>query len=210
MKNYLWVCAIGLTLTTSSSNADIVKVSGHMLPLITEELTPKISIPNCSNFYIVEWDGINNNEVMEEIKKVCKLVIDNFNSFLTEQNISKVKISDTIPWKISVISYDTNYRHLNDITYRFKDRSIKYTDDGEIKILLGYTNYNAKCSFIYNQIYKNNKINPKFITVLAHEMFHGLSFEFGILKNHPGSEIDKANKDEELALKFTKYLNLGI
>ena len=155
----------------------------QMTPLPSELLNKPISLPNCPVAKIVEWRGSKVDAgSIRIIDEVCKLVLTKMQILVYSTNIIS----------ISIIPNNDEIRNLNDSEYRFANR-VKHYKDGRLYRIKGYT------SRIHNHIFISS---DKFATVLAHELYHILSWNNGLYIN----DIE----DEKNAKMFTQQLGLGI
>ena len=76
-----------------------------------------------------------------------------------------------------------------------------YTNDGRLYTILGYTHYANNTIYIGNDVLNDDgSVNKKFVTVLAHELFHAMSWYH---------EITKPIDEEQTAKDFTEFLGMG-
>lgn len=197
--NYISIIFFSLFLSKSILADNPNKIYGYMHPLKSEMLKTPITLSHCKNVQIIEWEKTFDIKYVDIIDNTCKLVIDNFDIFIKTENIKYYSIPK-FSWNICLLPIDDQYRNMNDIFFRFKDRDKRILSDGSVVQIPGYTAHQLHDIFIYNQI--NDK---KFVIVLAHELFHALSWHNGIYKSHNGN---KNKADEILAIRFTKYLGL--
>lgn len=87
---------------------------------------------------------------------------------------------------------------MNDIKYRFYNRSMRFELTGLTRANIGYT-FNI-----------SNMNDPQFVVSFVHELFHAMSYHYGLFKNHPGNQSQKIARDEMYAEEFTLYCGLGV
>lgn len=141
-----------------------------------ELLTNSIYLTNkCQNVKIIEWRGSEINQSnISIIDDICNNSVINFEK---SNNVNNQNFN----WNISLIPIN-GIRSLND-----KNRI------NTNKPLLGWTSHEINITFVLSNLDHN-----KFNEVLAHELYHSLSFYY---KTYVDSSTD-----EELARKFTKFL----
>lgn len=188
-----------------------------MAPLPSEKLSQPIALTgSCKLVKVVEWRPTPNQESQTSINKksidilnfICKKVIKNFPKFIETQKYKlneELKLSQSLSlMPADLKNHGRDFRNLNDLTYRFKNRTKEYDENGNPYPIWGY--HQRASSFIYMRndvLNENGEINKGFEIVFAHELFHSLSWKFGIYQQHKG------NKDiieEEMARKFTMFL----
>ena len=184
MKNLLLILIL-LLLLSSSAQADTTFVT---LPLPTELLSKPVEL-DCGAT-IREWRGSRLTESrIERVNSMCSLVNEKFGPFVKELGYSP---SDApFYYSLSFIPYGKNYRDLNDIEYRFAGRA------GGTN-LTGYTVHEGR--YVFNISNPNDR---DFDVSFAHELFHAMSYHYGIHAQHEG-DVDMI--EENLARKFTKRL----
>lgn len=194
-----------ILLTTGLAVAS-PKLIGHPEPLPEEQLsTPHKLFDKCNKISIVEWRGsVPTIGALRLINTTCNNVVDKFYPFAREAGFSATKYV-TPTYSLALIPSGYRYRSLNDNFYRFRNRPLfcnKYgqvCQTGEALHLVGWTDHQHKIIFI-----GNNSLAPKFQTVLAHELFHVLSFESGVFEKHGSLIIE-----ENLVRRFTYKLGYG-
>ena len=153
-----------------------IKTPGHMEPFPEDKLSKPIYLTDrCSNVSIEEWSNKSKPDI-KKLSKLCNVAVNNFE-----------KQGKLFRWQLSFLPDGYCYRCLNDIEYRFIERSSRHYIDA-------YTTQTYRYSFLPNDL-KNKKFDLYFI----HELYHALSMFYGI--------YDKDN--EEKAWAFTRNLGLG-
>ena len=180
-----------------------------MTPLPNEELSQSLSLTNaCSKVNIVEWrqDGGPNEIAKNKLNAICNKVIGDFPRFFKNKEYNVTPI-ENFTQSVSIIPIDNGFRNLNDIIFRFSTRSfIEYDENGDLITILGYHQRATSFIYIYNQVLIDGKLNKQFRTVFAHELFHALSYQFGIFYQHDGN---KNETEEEMAQDFTEFMGYG-
>ncbi len=196
--------------------------STQMAPLQSERLkNPIVLTDRCKNVNIIEWrftPGImrstaptkKNIKILDDI---CNHVMKNVVKFVKSKNYS---LNDDISnFNTSVCIMPANLhrfgrspRNLNDIKYRFSTRSKSYTPDGRLYSIWGYYQRYNNHIYIRNDVLLNDGVtaNNDFKTTFAHELFHAISYYYGVYYQHNGN---KSGVEEKLAEDFTEYLGLG-
>jgi hypothetical protein len=183
------VFALSIALTAA---ADDARREGHMTPLPSERLSDPITM-SCG-VTIYEWRGGNTDR--DRVEKLCSLATDYFFPYLKMNGIEPVHQNE-FRWSMALLPQGYCYRCMNDTRYRFKGRPVN-------GFLSGYTSFTRRWIFMVGS---NN--HPDFNVTMVHELFHSMSEYYGVFANHPGSEQEKVNRDEELAEGFTEWLGLG-
>lgn len=199
-----------LTWTTIVSGAQV----GPMTPLYSEELPTSLGFSQeCQQVSIVEWrtDGSDQTSaqpsVIIQLDQVCQTVVKNFAKFIATQKEYQLSSKiDNFHQFLSILPINSKPRNLNDSESRFANRSKSLDENGEVIPVLGYHQRAASFVYLYNLIIIEGQLDAQFRTVLAHELFHALSYQFGIYQQH--SE-NKDQKEEEMAVKFTIWLGWG-
>lgn len=172
----------------------------YIEPLSFERIEPIQLSNSCSSVYIIESNGLTlSTDNVKVIDQTCQLSVESFNRFLKTKNIYT-----QIPKISAVISFipdGPGLRQLND-PFRFITGLIPVDKNGNIIKKYGYYHFNTKHIFLTNSI-----SSLKFFKMLlAHELFHAMSFQTKIIKNFPKPYYDF---DEKFAREFTDYLGLG-
>lgn len=202
------VLFITLLLGSQPTSADD-KIVDHIHPMKSELLKQPIHLKKCSGVDIIEWrpHPFLDSKIIDIIDDACKIAVEAFPKFLETQNLEPHPASP-FKWNLCFIPYDEEYRDLNDVSFRFKNRSKRFLADGSLVPIPGYTVHQLHDTFVYNKILNSDSsVNERFITIFTHEMFHAMSWHYGIFQRHVGN---KSLIEEKLAVSFTKFLNLGI
>lgn len=217
MSKYLIIPILLLLLAPSlSANQKIV---GHMAPLDDELLSPALTLKkDCAGVAIREWrPSVNKDNTQPSrraakmMSEVCNLAVDHFDKYVREKGYTPRSLAK-FRFNISLIPFDayddgTQYRNLNDISYRFAKRFRTIDQDGNPSHILGYTS-RAGDDYVYlrnDPLTPNWKENPRFKVVFAHELYHAMSFRYGVWDQMGGD----SNQEEEMAYGFTESLGLG-
>lgn len=188
-----------------------------MTPTESELLPEPIQLKECPSLTVREWRPTKGYEkstgpslrTIMTLNFYCRKATEKFPKFLKENKLKfstqngKFKISmSLLPFKKGREGF--NYRNLNDLTYRFKNRYSEYDSEGNPYPIFGYTSYTHNYIFIRNDVLTDNgETNPKFVQTFVHELFHAMSYHFRVYHNHKG-DIHAA--DEAYAVKFEEYL----
>lgn len=201
---------VAFLLTASTAVAS--PIAGHPEPLPEERLDPAINLfGRCFGVNIVEWRGSEpTDQALRLINLTCNTVVDNFYPFVQRAGFSAPK--HILPsYSLSLLPLNYRYRSLNDNSYRFRDRpkfcsaTAEVCRNGETPLpLVGWTDWDHQITFVRNDPIVYGQVNSKFQALLAHELFHVLSFESGVFNKHGSIIIE-----ENLARKFTRYLGYG-
>jgi len=195
----------------------IHRVPGHIAPLADELLAPPVELPDCPTVTIVEWRSTPdeeettspNDRAIAMLNTACKIVLERFPRFFAEMNISIQKplhsgvLMSLMP--ANADGYGSDYRNLNDLEYRFRDRS--RSSDGEEIALWGFYHRKTRRLFLRNDLLiSKNKVNNDARMIFAHELFHALSDIHGVFEHHCKG---RPSCDERLARLFTLKLGMG-
>lgn len=205
------VFAICLFLFSLPAHAD--RKIRQMEPVQAELLSPSLELTDCPGVRVVEWRPASgfekttgpNNKSLGIINKTCAQARQAFIPFLKRKGIRFNHSLHDFEQKVSLIPAiprygGSEYRNLNDISFRFSSRVRELDENGHPYPIWGYTNSGSKYIFVRGDVLLDNEmVNARFVTVFAHEMFHAMAFYFNI----PNAE------NENLAMEFTSYLNLG-
>lgn len=201
---FVWL-GTGVPATTDANSSYL------MTPLPEEKLTKSIFLSEkCAMVEIVEWRGrdeVGRQEEVADLDRICQRVVEKFPIFIKEKTDFKLPEDLSFSQLVSVIPGDDGFRNLNDVEFRFSTRSgIEYDENGEVMPILGYHQRATSFIYIYNLVRIKGKLNSQFRTVLAHELFHALSFKLGVFGQHTGN---KNEKEEEMAQQFTEWMGYG-
>lgn len=182
------------------------KVVGHPAPLPEERLDTSYTLTGqCSGVDIVEWQGVPSVQAIRVIDNTCNVMVDRFYPFVREMGYSASR-RVAPSYSLSLLSTSTSYRSLNDNYYRFRNRPLFCNKEGgrcrpgeQPLPLIGWTDRDIRAIFLMNSTEASN-----FQALLAHELFHVLSFESGVFEKHHSPIIE-----ENLARRFTIQLGYG-
>lgn len=217
---------VSLAIFSPESSAQEDPFIQDSAPLESELLSQPITLADCPGVKIIEWrptpfkNETNINEKSIKVaSKVCALAIKNFIPFVRSINryaFQTGELKQSLCLMPADDSDGTKARNLNDIKFRFANRPKTFGRRGVIRDVWGYTEYATnniylrndplviEYNFVNGQPVISYKVNPDFITVLAHEFFHAMSYQWGLYETH--EYINKAVEDEWLAVEFTDYL----
>lgn len=214
------IIATVIFLFSSSVQADDGKVYGHMDPLSNELLPISIKLPDCPGVEIIEWRPTPTQENQTSptekniklVNAVCKAGISNFFKFVKANHLkfknNEYEFNITVcimPAKLGF--YGEGYRNLNDHHFRFKNRERRYESDGSIMGVWGYTRYEPLSFFVRNDVLnKHGNLSSGFATTFVHELFHTLSYHYGVYDLLSNNRSVRDNKEEQLAIKYENYV----
>jgi len=204
----------GICVSTAAFANDSPYEKNHMEPFGSERLSSPISLTgNCANVVIVEWRPTPGRQVSTSpsdkaktaINETCELVVKNFKRFVLLQQYTVGSVnnfSQTISlMPADIQNHGSDLRNLNDFSYRFNSRYKELDEDGDVIPIWGY--HSRSTSHIY---IRNDALSSNFKTVFAHELFHAMSYQFGIFQQYSSNQTAT---DEKMARKFTQFIGLG-
>lgn len=208
MKGQIIIATICI-LFSNNALADDLFTQGLMQPRDVEKLSSPVVLDGlCSEVFIIEWrptPGLENYTSKSEksikiLNKVCNFAVRSFFKFINIHTINeKEKFSQTLclmPAEID--NHGQDVRNLNDINFRFSDRTKEFDENGIPYPIWGYHQRSAAYIYIRNDVQ-----SVEFKTVFAHELFHALSWQYGVYNRHYGNK-DKA--EERMARRFTRFI----
>ena len=206
--------ALGFAATSASASGD-ERIVGHIEPLPHELLPEPIQLEHlCGGVSIVEWrptrDIVSTSpskEGVAHIRHVCVLALSNVQRFARTRGL-KFRMPKQVEVKLSLMPADinfdgTSYRNLNDRDYRFKFRTAQ-----NVRYIWGFATDVGRIYMRNDPVYANRERNPYFATVLAHELWHAVSFQAGLYETLAETEPEREQLDEELAVAFTRFLGM--
>lgn len=192
-RNFL--LGIAAVLLTSSLALADGKIKGHIYPLPSEEMSPPLRL-SCG-VVIREWRAVPiTDAAKKKVDRLCTTAADYFVPFMRKHGykVSKADL-DGFYFQYSMIPNNSQYRNLNDIKYRFHDRSWTIP-------VWGWTDHVDEWVFMIGNFW-----NPLFDKVFVHETFHALSLKAGTFDQHPGEYYkDREHVDERLCQQFVREL----
>lgn len=207
-------------VSTSDILADS-KIQGPMIPLANEKLAQVLTLTGvCKDVKIVEWrptpgfalSTSYSANALQLLNQTCQKAVNNFYSFLIKEGWHLPK-KDNFAQSIALMPanlqrHGADYRNLNDSFFRFFSRTKEYDEDGDVIAIWGYQQRAINYIYIRNDVYLDDgkHFNSRFVTIFSHELGHALSNYYGVYSLHKGN---KNNADERLAVRFTKFLNVG-
>lgn len=199
IPNFLFLIFSLFFAPQPSPKVDYQASKGIMSPMPAEKLPQPIKLKGpCQGVSIIEWRGSSiDYKSVKVIQKTCKLAVTKFEKFIQTQ--PSYKLSEPVTnfdTQLCLLPLNSKPRNLNDIKYRFVRRVVK-------EDVWGYYQIVTDNIYIRNDPYIGNQVNPQFRRVLAHEIFHAMSYQYGISEQHSDDQ-----SEERLAEKFTRYLRL--
>ena len=179
-------------------------------PLPNELLAHPIHLTGyCKDVTIVEWRGVPiSPRALALVDSICNSSFLNFFTFMTEDKHYRFENKeDYFPVRnICFLPYLTNERRgLNDSSYRFSGRQRSYDNEGYLLPILGYTKKEPHYTFMMNNaLNDDDTVNRYFVIVLAHELFHSLSFYYHTHDRFYDNVFDRNARDEIFADQFTE------
>lgn len=201
-------------LFTSNVAADNPFTPGPMTPRAVEKLSNPIKLNDlCSEVTVIEWRptfGLEDStgqssKAIKLLNQVCNFAVKSFPKFINSHYDfanEEEKLSQSLCLMPADVNQDgQDVRNLNDVNYRFINRTKEYDENGIPFPIWGYHQRSTAHIYIRNDVF-----NTEFKTIFAHELFHAMSYQYGIYSQH---NDDRDEADEKLARKFTKFLGLG-
>lgn len=192
----------------------VAHAQDNMMPLKEELLEKPIYLnKNCSKVKIIEWKPSKgfikvtgaNNKTINFIAQICNETLKDFPVFISAKGYSfhQKDFTQTISILPARMDRDgSNFRNLNDVLFRFSDRSKEYDKLGRLYPIWGYFQSSTSHIYLRNDILNDDgTFNLNFKISLRHELFHALSFQYLIYEQHAGS---KNKVEEELAEQFSQ------
>ena len=179
-------------------------------PLKTELLAEPIHLTGvCKNIKIVEWRGTPISDgAAALIDSTCNSVLKNWFAFMTvDKHYSFETPIDTFPPRnLCLLPYRGNERRgLNDVEFRFLRSQRGYDGYGNPNRILGYTEKFKPYTYMMNDVLnEDGTANRQAVIVLAHELFHVLSYHYRIHDHFYDKEYDRSRRDEIFADQFTE------
>ena len=193
MRRISLAIALIISLVTASIPAQSQdKLTGHIMPLDSELLSPSIHL--ACGLTIKEWRGGPRDRA--RVESLCMLAIKSLDPYLKENHLEKIH-NRPFDWSASLLPWGKCYRCINDLDWRFRYRQARF-------LVTGYTSLSYQYTFTVGNIEHRN-----FDVSFLHEMWHAMSYYYGIYDNHPGDEAAKLIADEHLAVGFTQWLGFG-
>lgn len=162
-----------------------------MTPLPSETLKHPVHL-KCG-LVIREWRGDSTPSAagVAYLDRLCADGVRRFRPFLAARGIVvPPEAVAAFEWNESLIPDGYCSRCLNDRPGRFTSRFVS----GDV---WGYTHLRSRYSYLISDLRA-----PIFPKVFTHELFHALSMYTGVFAAHGGSDWDKVEADEQLAVEF--------
>lgn len=207
---YIIILLIITLFSKSSISSDYSDIE-DMKPLKNELLEQPIVLKDCHGLIIIEWRSTPdkklltspNSKSIKIINDICKLVFEKYPSFIKKEGYSFSKNhleaaagKSACLMPADIYDHGKDFRNLNDLNYRFKNRSTKYS-----KYVWGFYSIKLKTMFMENDpIDEFDKPDLYFQTTFAHELYHIISSYTGIYYKVGVSE------EEEMAERFTQFI----
>lgn len=213
------LAVMSLSVTAFANDSPYDK--NHMAPFSSEKLPSPINLSdNCAGVQVIEWrptigqmrSTYPSEKAKATLNEICNLAVKNFRKFILSHNYIIGRI-ENFSQSVSLLPADiynhgADLRNLNDSSYRFFNRYKEYDENGDVIPIWGYHSRSTSHIFIRNDVLAGNgkEANLEFKTIFAHELFHAMSYQFGIFNQHSGNQTIA---DEKMARRFTKFLGLG-
>ena len=189
----------------------------QMRPLPSELLAEPIALPECPGIRIIEWRATPGHAASTRpsaaaigvIDRVCDAARRGFDAFVTRQGIATTRLA-ALHADVCLLPADArsgeDYRNLNDVTWRFRSRTFAH-EGSALPRVWGYHQRSTQTVYVRNDVFNEDGTpNRRFETVLAHEIFHALSYGSGLYERRAG---DKDAEEEATARRFTQGLGIG-
>lgn len=195
----------------------LLAISLQMTPLPEEQLDNPVNLTqDCQKVQIQEWrataklsNTIPSEMAVKVMDQACHWAVKNFPAFVTARGYQLDNYySPTV--HLSIIPADLNHhgadpRNLNDIIHRFSTRTQHRDQNGEVIPIWGYFQRSTLHIYLRNDILLGSVININFIHTFIHEMFHAMSWQFGIFSQHRNSP---ETEEEQLAEQFANLARI--
>jgi len=209
---FLSLLVAALCLNSQAVNKAFASpTGGSMEPTQEERLNnPQALSGPCSHVSIIEWRSTRgkagseiNKKNIAILKKTCKLVVNNFESFIKQKRFYKFK-GDVSKFNVEIclMPLNSKSRNLNDLKGRFLKRAVQVP-------VWGYYQYSSNNIYIRNDVMINKRVNKTFVKVFAHELFHAMSSQFEIYDQHSLDPKLASKLEEKMARDFTEFIKLG-
>lgn len=182
-----------------------------MTPLPQEQLEEPINLTqNCRNVQIQEWrasseleNTIPSEVAVKVMDRACHWAVSNFPTFVAARGYSLENYYPPTA-RLSIIPADLNHqgaepRNLNDILFRFSSRTQHRNQNGDIIPIWGYFQRSTLHIYLRNDVLIGSVANANFVLTFVHELFHAMSWQFGIFPQHRNSP---ESEEERLADQF--------
>lgn len=194
------------------------KIVGNMMPFVSEMLPEPIRLKDsCKEVKVVEWKPTPGYERFTSpskksiriLNQVCNLAVSKFRSFVTKRGYHLSNKALTLKQSVSILPADldrsgSEYRNLNDIEFRFFNRSKEFDENGKAYAIWGYFQRHESFIYVRNDVLDDNgDRNKEFEKVFAHELFHAMSYTNGVYQQHKGNQD---SQEEYLAMRFSNSL----
>ncbi len=185
----------------------------QLYPVTSEQLPKVIKLPQCQWLSIVEWRTSQDNiyggpsdRAKVILGDFCQKAVKEFPLFLKKEKINLPLDFTQFYQNISLIPISEDFRNLNDVSFRFKNREKTYDDNGQLNIIWGYTDFSSHLTFVRNDVIdKNGIVNKITLVIFTHELYHAMSWYFKVNDYYHNSAII----EEAMAQKFTIFMGLG-
>lgn len=191
MSRYIHII-LAIILVSTIALAD-QKIVGHMAPLPTELLDNPIAL-DCGAT-IREAKGILlTKKLLIKLNTMCNTAHMNFFTYAEVRHL-EITNGDHFEWYLSFLPEATCYRCLNDEAYRMNGRMVKGSD------VTGFIQHDISYSFI------TTTQDDEFSATYLHELFHAMSYHYGVWGSLEGSFEEKVQKEEKMAEEFAKWID---
>ena len=158
----------------------LAEVEGHKLPFDYEKLDSPIKL-SCG-VTIFEWRGSKPDE--KRVEKWCNKAKKAFPTFIKKKFDVEVT-TEHFEYSLSLIPFGDSYRDLNDLAYRFNDRTIN---------VYGTVDNPNNWMFVLSDM-----SHYEFNNTIVHELYHAM-VDYYSLKN-----LQSHAEEEKSALEFERW-----
>lgn len=192
--------------------------AGQMTPFVEELLERPIVLEGCPGVRIVERRTTPGQEAaegpspsaVEVLAATCAIALDAFEAFVAREVPGDFAVPAYWSLDVSLLPLGKEgpiARTLADHDGRFASRDKTPGAHDRPVGIWGYTDFTSRFVFVRSDVLlADGSANQTVLTVLAHELFHALSWQSGL---HASHSAPRSVADEALARRFTAALGLG-
>lgn len=169
--------------------------NGPMTPLQEERLSPPLELP--CGLVITEWrGGASDAAAQRHVATLCRLARSHFGRYIRRAGYHRTH-HRPFHYRAALLPTGVEYRALNDTTWRFRGRTDPTLIWGTVVQDLGY------------MFLVGDTTEESFDVTFLHELFHAMSFFYGVVDQHGGTLEERKDAEERLARGFTRDLGHG-